>query len=445
MPHLCVSAELIDYVGADVAAGLLRWTDITGHQVHKPAESYSWIARGYTDAFVVSLIVTPSHGKPSYLVAKVVPAEERREGATHSAAWHEAPESFRRDHMVRLRFDGVPTETGRVVLFQDLAGGTRRCQPVSRVCRTELAECCGVAAASLLTEWNTDGSYQPYRTSAEHFLQGELYEPHSGASSVDSWTAERGLAKPSVTWITTPDDPAPLPNPVAMVTGHHPATRDHEINVLRGRGHGDLHLDNLLVHQDDHGARPTTFRLIDLSTYDSAMPLVRDQISLLLSAVTMFLPVLGPGQATHLLTDLTRVDIKPNVEQNPLLVAVIEQIRAAGQREIGPTGFLDSWYAQCQLAILSAALRFTSFTNLGASARWWFFRLAAHAGAAYLRVEKLGEPSGEPLLITSPFIDVPTNPPVSSLPPQPLTLRGMIVGGRQAGPIGADDASLDHG
>ena len=175
-----------------------------------------------------------------------------------------------------------------------------------------------------------------------------------------------------------------------------------------------------------------------------SMPLVRDQVNLLLSAVIKFWSRLAPDQVTHLLADLVRLDSKPNIEQNPLLAGVIERIRNAAWEAVRPLGFLDAWQRQFQLALSSAALRFTSFTNLGAETRWWFFRLAAHAGAAYLRTEGLPGPDREPLLVTSPFIDAAAQPQVVSRPGTPLALRGMVVGGWPPGPIGTE-AGLDHG
>ena len=47
---------------------------------------------------------------------------------------------------------------------------------------------------------------------------------------------------------------------------------------------------------------------------------------------------------------------------------------------------LDEWRAQMLLSTLATALLFGSFAGLGSAACRWFFRLAGHAGAAFLRM-----------------------------------------------------------
>lgn len=412
---------LREYLGEDAANALLRWQDITGNRVDVPSDA--WQARGYTDAMVASLLVRPVGRSPLGLVAKIVPAGLRGEGGRHRRAWQDAPARFRDDHLVRLLFDATPTESGRVILFQELAGGTRRCRPAALLPPGALAECGASVAHHLLTGWNP--GYDVIAMPVTEFCHRELAEPFSGSGSPGEWR-DLGVGAP---WITTPEDDHPLPNPVALAHGH-PAVGDRRIDVLCGRGHGDLHLENLLVRQDDNGVDPDSFRLIDLSGYRPAAPLVRDQANLLLSVVMAFRDRLAGPQRESLLTDLVR-DRPVDAEQNPLLARTITSIRRCGARFADSLS--DAWRRQFVLAMMGAALRFTTFQNLGAPTRWWCFRLAAHAAAEYFRMEELSDVDVCPAQVTSPFQDGVT-PTAAPPPAEPLRLHGPFVGG-SADPI----------
>lgn len=70
-----------------------------------------------------------------------------------------------------------------------------------------------------------------------------------------------------------------------MVTGGSAALPDPSVRVLRGRAHGDLHLDNIIVSRWEKEVRADEYRLIDLCTFRDRAALGRDLATLLLSAL----------------------------------------------------------------------------------------------------------------------------------------------------------------
>jgi hypothetical protein len=437
-------ADLTEHLGADAATALLRWQDFTGNRIRVPADA--WRSQGYTNAFVASLLVQEVGQHPVNLVAKVAEDDQRREGGSHRLAWHAAPDSFRRQHLVRLLFDGAATSGGHVIFFQELAGGTRECRPAAEVAPADLAGVCGAAATGLYREWTTE--YELGTATVAGFLHRELTEPFGSRDTIQTWfdlfreAGAAALTHPATEWITTVPGERPLPNPLALAAGHAPSG-ERRIDTIEGRSHGDLHLENLLVLQDGAGAHPDSYRMIDLSTYREQAPLVRDQANLMLSSVAQLWPRLSDLQRELLLADLVAPG-NPDPEQNAYLAATLGAIHEAGRGAIHPTGMHNSWQRQLVLAVLATALRFTTFDNLGADRRWWFFRLAAHAAARYAELEKLPGPQRSPVAISSPFADEPAPATRPRRPSVPLELRGTVLGGRSPGPI-EPNSDLEHG
>ncbi|MEV4899496.1 hypothetical protein AB0K48_60290, partial [Nonomuraea sp. NPDC055795] len=57
-----------------------------------------------------------------------------------------------------------------------------------------------------------------------------------------------------------------------------------------------------------------------------------------------------------------------------------------------PQGFRDDWRHQLLLSLLAAALTHCAFADVDEHLKWWFFRLAARCGAAYLRSTSSWDP-----------------------------------------------------
>ncbi|MGW7409375.1 hypothetical protein ACWGI9_37755 [Streptomyces sp. NPDC054833] len=436
--------QLADLLGEDAAEGLARWRRTSGWTVSLPATP--WTSRGYTDAFVASLVLRPPGGDDLNLVAKVVPQDNRREPDAHRRAFDDAAAQaapgaaeFARRHLVGLVAQAGPVDTpaGRIIYFQHLAGGTALCRPLADLERPgqaeQLVDTCLAVARSVAAEWN--GSVRRTEQTVAAFLDQELRGPLSGTGSVDRWAAVAGLSGPGVRWIVTAEDPEPLPNPLPAAFGHT-CQGDRKLDVLTARVHGDLHLGNILVVQDEQGVRPGTFRLIDLSTYRSVGPRARDQVQLLLSAVAWLWPDLSTLQRQTLLTDLTHPHTPAHPRQDPLVARLISGVHDATWSLVEPKGFGDAWLRQYPPALQAAALRFTTFTSFAPELRWWFMRLACRAAGRWAALNGARIGSERPRPLKNPFKSPSTEQPstVTSAPPaaraatRPVALGGRLLG-----------------
>ncbi|MGW3147198.1 MULTISPECIES: hypothetical protein [Streptomyces] len=431
--------QLADFLGEDAAEGLAQWRRSSGWAVSLPAAP--WTSRGYTDAFVASLVLRPPGGDDLNLVAKVVPRDNRREPDAHRRALDDAAAQgtpgaaeFARRHLVELVAQAGPVDTpaGRTIYFQHLAGGTALCRPVADLERPrqaeELVDTCLMVARAVAAEWN--GSVRRTEQTVAAFLDEELRGPLSGTGSVDRWAAVAGLTGPAVRWIVTAEDPEPLPNPLPTAFGRT-GQGDRKLDVLTACVHGDLHLGNILVVQDEQGGvQPQTFRLIDLSTYRCVGPRVRDQIQLLLSAVAWLWPDLSALQRQALLTDLTHPHTAAHPRQDPLVARLISGVHDATWSLVEPKGFGDAWLRQYTPALQAAALRFTTFTSFSAELRWWFMRLACRAAGRWAALTGARIGSERPRLLKNPFTEQPSTsaPPGARAPTRPVALGGRLLG-----------------
>ena len=98
------------------------------------------------------------------------------------------------------------------------------------------------------------------------------------------------------------------------------------------------------------------------------------------------------------------------------------------------TGWRAEWLAQLRLSTLALAISFTTFTNLGAKARWWFYRLAARIGRDLLESRRVPIPdtghevSGNPFhLPASVSSTAPVPVPAGAVPIQRLVARAWTA------------------
>ncbi|MFI7500964.1 hypothetical protein ACIBVL_21175 [Streptomyces sp. NPDC049687] len=435
--------RLAGFLGADAARGLARWERSEGWGAFLPADP--WTSRGFTDAFVASLLLRPPDGGDDLnVVAKVVPPDNRREQEAHRRALTDAADQgrpaaaeFARSHLVGLvDVDAVPTPAGRSVYFQHLAGGTALCRPLADLDPSlqadDLVDTCLAVARAVAADWN--GPVRHTKTRVAAFLDGELREPLSGTGSVDHWTALAGLSDPGTRRIVTSQDPEPLPNPLPAAF-RHPSLSGRTLDVLTGFVHGDLHLGNVLVVRDGRGVRPETFRLIDLSTYRSTGPRVRDQVQLLLSALALLWPDLSDLHRDFLLTDLLRPEASLHPRQDPLVARLIAGMHSATWDLVQPKGFGDTWLRQYALALQAAALRFTTFTSLSPALRWWLLRLACRAAGRWYELAGADCGDERPRTLVNPFPPQPPSGATAAPPDDPKPVRPVALGGRLLGEV----------
>ncbi len=243
---------------------------------------------------------------------------------------------------------------------------------------------------AVLGDWNPDDPKDDSRSAADFVVQ--LLGTRLGSDApLRVWADDRlGPQAEILPWISLPDHPAPLPNPLVL-NEDCPLGQFEAGFLMHGRAHGDLHPGNIMVPPEDE-AKPDEFTLIDLSRFHDRAPLVRDPAHLLLCLVARFLPHLGDEARGQLVTGLlSRSGCDgPLVPQG--LADTVIAVRQAAFDWGAARGIQTGWRRQWYLALLACALMFTARERYSDRDRWWFYCLAAHAGWAYLEELKVDRP-----------------------------------------------------
>ncbi|MGV9278219.1 hypothetical protein [Streptomyces griseosporeus] len=204
----------------------------------------------------------------------------------------------------------------------------------------------------------------------------------------------------------------PMPNPLALGAGA-PLDAHQVWLAVRGHAHGDLHPGNIMVPEEGEGS-PGDYWLVDLSRFSENALLARDPAHLLVCLIAdLYLPHLGRDAREELLAALTDREPRcpgPLIPQG--LAETVTRLRAPWNRW-GAGNHLRinrSWRPQWFLALQACALMVTARERYGMADRWWFFRLAAEAGGAYLDEVKAERPA------TAPVVGLPEDAPASTIP-----------------------------
>jgi hypothetical protein len=396
--------ELAVFLDAKIAAALRQWAEGLGGTVRLP--SNPWRAEGYTGAVLAAIVLDLPGPKSDKIIVKIHRGDRyARETGTHARAIADSPGPFADRHLVTQLYPRYPVEDGRFLMFQDIGGGSLLdSRPMSDLPAKDLVAACGAVADALLKEWNPSAPGPSKAATVSAYLKTELAALDED-ESVMRWGDTMGLLNTGYEPITTAEDGGsrPMPNPYLLVSGQASASEAH-IDFLYGRSHGDLHIDNVLVPRGPSGRpQPKEFRLIDLSAYGPTAPLTRDPAMLMLSVVSKDLP--KSQDQRNVLIDFI---IKPEPpKEAPLeltrgLTHAVWAIYDSGVRRAGR--WRSEWRAQYLLSVLSTALLYTSFDSVGLEGHWWFFRLAARAGSAFIEERRLSLPPTIPRLIKPPSV-----------------------------------------
>lgn len=384
-------------------------------------------ADGYTGAFVASVIV---HGDPDVgehdwnLMAKVVPEADKDEVKSHRKALVDAPAGFA-GRLVRLQLEPVLVPGGKVIFFQDLAGGTTKFRPASLLTpdaeATDLVGVVTAVAEAVATSWNDQVVVDP--TTVDEFLRTEVRHLSSGTGALRRNAGDLLGTAATSPWVRATEKDPVAPNPFLSDDGH-PALARQPMDVLVGRSHGDLHPGNIMVLRDRVGVHWHTFRLIDLRTYAARAPRGRDQSMLLLSGVARLWPTLAEHQLEGLLGDICEPHQPLYPRQDPAVVTLVSGVFEATDAVAYPLGFRDAWYREYLLCVAATSVRFTTFDSTPVALRWWFTRLAARALRRYCDEAKI--PIGE------------SGPPARSPADASAEKPGVVA------PPGAERATVDR-
>ncbi|WP_415940334.1 hypothetical protein [Streptomyces sp. 039-1] len=371
--RVCGPAVINELEAAAVRNG---WTELYLQQPEWTAQG-----RSYTDSVLLAIEVAPNLRQ---LILKVVSAgAPGREPAATAAACKAVP-VFTERHLIRQPFEPVALSDGRTLMFQDIAGDSLLdTTTVGRLDESQRVKVIEEVVRGLLSQWNADCLDQavPESVRVSAFLCEELHAVRTSGGSFQAWGKLLGILDPAPPWLYS--DGMRLPNPYLMVQGGHPALPDPELRVLRGLGHGDLHLDNILVPLIEGTAQADAFRLIDLCTFSTRADLGRDIATLLLSALVPFVEHELPPEQRHA---LLRFIVAPHVTHSasivPKATTLVRAATVTARQEM--SRWRDSWDKQFLLSLMASALVFTRYTGISEEGRGWFVRLAAHAGGEVL-------------------------------------------------------------
>jgi tetratricopeptide (TPR) repeat protein len=390
--------DLEDLLDRDVAAALRDWAQGKGGSVRLPSQR--WQASGYTGAVLTAIVLempSLSHRAGQKLIVKVLPAgSDGRETGIHEYAWR-LSRAFAEQYLVRQLHSRYPVGDGRFLMFQESVGNLLEYRTVSKLPPEYQAETCGQVARLVLERWNADEwvDSMPFesRATVNDYLRLELRTAFEEATR---WAEDTGLASAEQDWLVyTGDGQATrLPNPVRMASSESLA-HDVTIDYLIGYAHGDLHWDNILVpyweppqHQRPGPPDAGGIRLIDLATFESGAPLTRDLVALSLSAAAETIQQ-GPGAGAETALRSLLLDPRPPCPE-PLPVGIASTIFALHDAaKVIPQAWRGEWQAQYLLSLQAGALTYTTYSNITDHARRWFFHVAAHAGAEFLRLKDL--------------------------------------------------------
>ncbi|WP_203906050.1 FxSxx-COOH system tetratricopeptide repeat protein [Rhizocola hellebori] len=335
------------------------------------------------------------------VIVKVCPpGPYAREPTAHRQAKASSSATFYAAHLVEQIYSAHPINGGGMLMFQEIATATLDGVPLSQVPDDHLARSCGIVVHGLLAEWNS-ARIRTSDTTVGAFLQGELRGALNSGGSVHALAKHVRLLEPEARWILDAGrDGHPLPNPAMMASD--PALGAHlKFDVIRGPAHGDLHLENVLIPQEYGQFEPQKFRLVDLSTFEDDAPVTRDPVTLMLSVIAPSVSELRADEQEALLDFVLEPWPPTPPRLSTLMAHILEVIYRTGNEAIKAMR-LGDWRSQYLLSVQATATLFTSFESVGEAGRWWFLRLAARAGAAFLRRHHHYHP-GTPVSLRRPL------------------------------------------
>jgi hypothetical protein len=358
---------------------LVRWArsqpfDVELFQVHNEGESGS---------FVATVALRRPHAMTTGAILKILPADlAEREVRGARLAADAGPASFVNAHLTQT-LDGtgtLPGDSGRWVHMQRVAqAGPAEMVPLAAFVGTsQLADYSATILNALGREWNDDGPdpEHPFVAPAA-YLQRDLMKHMAGLrqfASAVGWDPDR---PPEM--IDIPGRAERLPNPFRLVTAE--GGKPVMTKVFLGRGHGDLHLNNVMLPLAGRTADPTRFRLIDIGRFRVDMEISRDPAKLLLAVAQSWLVNLNADAPVR--SRLAELVVHPEDVSGSAeidgFVLVARRLHGAAAAWAEHRDLVSMWRVQHRLVLGAAALRTASRVDVAMSDRWWYLDVAALA------------------------------------------------------------------
>lgn len=358
-----------------------------------------WLTPGKSKAVLAAVAMTGPlfNGK---VVMKVCPPgrDTGREPDRHEDALTEAPDGYAERHLVKQPVAPVKVSGGSKVMFQEIAGGSLRdVRPLSVERGRKLPDVIHAVVRSVLEDWN------PRPTDIRRMSAGDFFREHLGTrldpSGPVAKIADQLIYEPAGAevplWVVFGDGD-PVPNAVAWVRldAWDGLASDHVLSI-RGRAHGDLHADNILLPMSP-AVDAEGYRLIDLSGYNGEAPLSRDLAHLALALILKNLPELTDGQRGAL-ADLV---IDPGADTDttvlvPGLGLLTNNIAEVGEAYGQALSMAEDWQDQYLLSLAGNALLFaTRVETVRLPERTWCYQLACRALGRFFATRELRPTAG---------------------------------------------------
>src|SRR5690349_4991441 len=359
----------------EILDALVQWArgqpfDVELMQVH---------TEGASGSFVATVSLHRRHGRITGAILKILPAhlaDKEVRGAKIAA--EAGPPSFVEAHLT-LSLDGtgpLPGNTGRWIHLQRVAqSGPTDMVPLAALAgKPEFVGHCTTILTALGRDWNDEGADpHPPAMTPRAFLQQDLAGHLAGLrwfASAAGWDFE----KPADA-IRVPGRAGPLPNPFTFLAPQRdpPGT----VPVFLGHGHGDLHLDNVMLPTAGGVADATRFRLIDLGRFRTDMEISRDPAKLLLAVAGRWLGNLRA--AGSLRSQLAEIVVNPadapESAETAGYVSAARRLHDASAAWAEHRGLVPAWKRQHRLVLGAAALRTVSRDDLPMNDRWWYLEV----------------------------------------------------------------------
>ena len=367
---------------------LTNWERSTNRRVEAAAQAS--MAAGGSGAALLPVRIH-DRGRVIGAVLKHCPPDAdgpAREPGAHDLALQLSPPRFAVDHLVDRVYDPIVLENGGILMFQRIANGSLRDHVTlrARYAETAMGDGCREIVRSVLGDWNAPEARVPTTTTVVEpgvMLRTLLgYRLRPGHRMMRWLDGQPAISLAPTLFLALPRIEDPLVNPIAVVKGRN-GVNQLRVPMTTGLAHGDLHVDNVIVPRAGETSVFRGFRLIDLTTFASDAPLIRDPFHLLLSIVDLHLPTLGRTARERLAHALVEDETSGDLPES--LIRAIEGVQRGAADWYDANDRLDDWHIERLLALAACALMFVARDHgTDAEAAWWYFTLAARATTRYL-------------------------------------------------------------